>query len=342
MADDVDAEHARDEAERLEHFHQWRDGGYNIMGVDTSGPVVWVPGAERIIRRGERQCWVAREGGGKTQAALHLAAQVCEAGGRVIYVDVENDRQEMAERVQPIAEAWGATAAVNERLAYLPDLSFPKLREDGDLLYSFVGAVRQVDLLVMDSWTRVLNSFGLEEDSNRDIARFMEEFVDPLARHGVTVLILDNTGKKGEDARGAVSKRALVESVYNVSGGKTVKPDRHGKLELKLDRSRSGKLADYVTAGSGGGDYERLTAQVGDAPVKRDADVTARHSLLRARFHDHPDEVYDRDALATLTGASRSSITTDLQALRDEEWIVKAKGPDGDRKQYWRFNAVVS
>ena len=39
---------------------------------------------------------------------------------------------------------------------------------------------------------------------------------------GVAVLILDNTGHaEGTRARGAVSKTALVEAAYTVTGGRT-------------------------------------------------------------------------------------------------------------------------
>jgi hypothetical protein len=334
------------EDEQLEDFRRWRDHGFDLLSVQP-GAAKWVPGAKRIIKRGERQSWVAREGEGKTQAAMHLAAQVCEAGGRVMYVDVENDRQEMGERLIPIARAWGAEDAVMERLVYLPDLKLGAVLESDELQESFISALAQVDLLVIDSWTRVLNSFGMDENKNQDIARFMESIVDPVSAFGIAVLILDNTGKKGEEARGAVSKRALVESVYNVTGGKGIKPPnpddpdnigRHGKLELKLDRSRSGKLADYVTAGSGGGEYDRLTAQDGEAPGKRDSERDVRRQLIRARFRDHPDEVYDKEALRTLTGASAGTIVEDLKVLAAEGWIVRAPGVPGDRKQYWMID----
>jgi hypothetical protein len=46
-------------------------------------------GGERIIKKRERQAWVAREGKGKTEAAVLFGGQVWEAGGRVRYLAVE-------------------------------------------------------------------------------------------------------------------------------------------------------------------------------------------------------------------------------------------------------------
>jgi hypothetical protein len=92
------------EVKAAEQLAAWRDlreaGGFDLLAVDTTKPTEWVPAGERIIRQREQQSWIAEEGAGKTQAALHLAAQVCDAGRRVIYVDVENDPDEMASRFE--------------------------------------------------------------------------------------------------------------------------------------------------------------------------------------------------------------------------------------------------
>jgi hypothetical protein len=258
------------EDEELAELRAWRDvSGFDLLSADTSQPIPWVPGAELIIRAGERQSWVASYGEGKTQAALHLAAQVAEAGGRVVYVDVENDAREMAERLQPIVDSWGAREAWAARAFYLDKLDLGAVMQSAELLRSWVAAIAPADLLIIDSWTRVLSQFGMDEDSNRDVTRFMRECVDPLAKYGIAVLILDNTGHDKRRARGAVSKAATVEAVYKVTGGKALSPTDHGTLKLTLARSRSGKLAKRVQAGSGGGEFDRLTPQDGTKSTER-------------------------------------------------------------------------
>ncbi len=97
------------------------DVGFDLRDIDTTLPPEWVPGAQGFVRPRERALWNAKQGEGKTQAALHLAAQVTGAGGRVMYVDVENDKAEMAKRMQPIMDAFGNWS----RFSYLPTSRSP-------------------------------------------------------------------------------------------------------------------------------------------------------------------------------------------------------------------------
>ncbi len=147
------------EDEAVGVLREWQaTKGADLMDVDTTLPVRWVPGAERIIRAGERQSWLASEGEGKTQAAVHLAVQVVAAGGRVVYVDVENDRLEMAERAQPIAAVLGVDTRGS--LFYLDDINLSDVHESDDLLDAWVRGIWGADLLIIDSWTRCLTTSG--------------------------------------------------------------------------------------------------------------------------------------------------------------------------------------
>lgn len=269
------------EDEAVGVLREWQaTKGADLMDVDTTLPVRWVPGAERIIRAGERQSWLASEGEGKTQAAVHLAVQVVAAGGRVVYVDVENDRLEMAERAQPIAAALGVDTRGS--LFYLDDINLSDVHESDDLLDAWVRGIWGADLIIIDSWTRVLNDFGLDEDSNRDVTTFMRRCIDPLHRRGIAVLILDNTGKdQSRGARGAKSKSATVEAVYNVSGGKAITQTEHGTLKLKRTRCRGGKLAKQVEAGSGGGSFTPLRPVEGGDAATQNRRATLRDELSK-------------------------------------------------------------
>jgi AAA domain len=268
--------------------------GADLMDVDTTLPVRWVPGAQRIIRAGERQSWLASEGEGKTQAAVHLAVQVVAAGGRVVYIDVENDRLEMAERAQPIADALGIDTRGS--LFYLDDVNLSDVHESADLLDAWVRGIWGADLLIIDSWTRVLNDFGLDEDSNRDVTTFMRRCIDPLHKRGIAVLILDNTGKdQSKGARGAKSKSATVEAVYKVSGGKAITQTEHGTLKLTRTRCRGGKLAKQVEAGSGGGSFTPLRPVEGADAATQNRRATLRDELGKLGPSSVKDVIRSRD-----------------------------------------------
>jgi hypothetical protein len=259
---------------------------------------------------------------------------VCGAGGRVVYIDVENDKVEMAERLQPIARAFECEDEVKRRLLYLPDLNLPEVLRHEETSGLFVELMTKVNLLVIDSMTRVLSRFGYDENVNSDVAKFMEAFPDATAKAGIAVLLLDNTGREGEHARGAISKEALVETVYDVSGGKDVKPDKHGQLVLKLTRSRSGKVADWVTAGSGGGSFDRLTAQDGEAPRKGpQAEAIKRRKKILESMEDGEDR--NVNMLKEKFEVAAGTIQSDMTALI-EEGSVEATRFD-DRASWWKI-----
>jgi AAA domain len=317
----------------LDVWPKWREQAADLMGVDTTLPVRWVPGAERIIRRGERQMWVAKQGEGKTQVALHLTAQVCEAGGYVAYVDVENDPQEMAERLQPIVADLSTAERVRESLLYLPGLDLPGVLSTTESAERFVELAKVLDLLVIDSLTRVLASFDLDEDSNKDFAAFMRAFPDALAQAGIAVLMLDNAGHEGVRPRGAISKAALVEAVYDVSGGTKVAPDKHGALTLKKLRSRSGKIAEFVSCESGGGRHTPLAPQDGAENVT-DAKQRQRRDGLAALLRDDADRAWTLTEVAGQSNVTRNTAKADVDALVAEGIAEQIK--DG-RSTAWKF-----
>jgi hypothetical protein len=309
------------EQERIALAEHWVPiVGESILDVDTDSPVEWVPGAKGIIRRAERQSWVANYGQGKTQALSHFIVQVCEAGGRVIHIDAENDRREMAERIKPIAEAWGVD--LRGRHAYLDSIDVLRSADKGGPL---IAALPFADLLVIDSLSRVLSLLGYEEDSNSDVLRFTTSVVDVIAKDaGVAVLILDNTGHEGKRARGAVSKAATVEAVYEVSGGAKVSETEHGTLKLKRQRSRSGKLALVVQAGSGGGEWDRLTPQEDDGE-DGDSKVEGRRLLIKGVLFDRRGEEFTAEQIASAVGGHPKTIARDLNAMLRDGIVIKEK-----------------
>jgi hypothetical protein len=328
VADDIqEADELADQTD----LSEWRkaSGGLDLLTrIDPDRPIPWVPGAERIIKRGERQTWVANYGEGKTQAAVLLAVQVAAAGGRVAYVDVENDEEEMAERFQPIFDAWDAWDAWRLRGTYLPRLDLAPVLASEQLLKGWVEAVWPVDLLILDSWTRILSQFDLDEDSNRDITRFMRLMVDPLHDHGKAVLILDNTGHDGKRNRGAVSKVSTVEAAYRVSGGKAIAPDRHGELKLTRTRSRSGKLAEVVKGAAGGGEFVRLAP----AEAEQDSKVEGRRLLVKQVLYDRRGDEFTTDQVAAAVGHHPKTVGRDLSAMESDGTVVLRK--QGNTR-YW-------
>ncbi|HXP37478.1 MAG TPA: AAA family ATPase [Solirubrobacteraceae bacterium] len=331
---------------KIEVWNQFRQaGGTDLLAIDTSKPIEWVKGAERIIRSRERQSWIASQGEGKTQAAIHLAVQVCAAGGRVIYVDVENDPTEMASRFQSVVASLGAESDVRERFSYLPDLNFKTIHGSTDHMALWAQALIVSDLLVIDSLARVLAMCGYDENSNPDFADFMGTYIDPIAKHGggAAILMLDNVGHEGSHARGAINKAALVEAVYRVSGGKDVKPDKHGLLSLKLERSRSGLVADYVRAEAGDGHYGPLEAQDGSPPKSGAGEAALkRRQEIAAWMHEHSDEDFTVQGVKSGFGttATTNTIRADLEHLVASGDLQRTR-LDDKKANWWRSRGAA-
>jgi hypothetical protein len=329
--EDVEGNEESEELVRIalaEHWDPLVNAGSSILDVDTDSAVDWVPGAVGIIRKRERQAWVANFGQGKTQALSHFIVQVIEAGGRVIHIDAENDKREMAERIKPIAEAWGVD--IRRRHAYHDNIDMLTKLEEAGLL---IPALPIADLLVIDSLSRVLSLLGYDENSNPDVIRFMTDIVDVIAKQaGLAVLILDNTGKSGKDARGAVSKAATVEAVYEVSGGTKVSETLHGTLKLKLVRTRSGKLAQLVQAGSGGGSWDRLTPAKESEAATADDKVAGERVVIKSFLWDRRDKEFTADAVAAATAMHPKTAARRLAEIKQEGFVTCEKR---GRTNYW-------
>jgi hypothetical protein len=321
----------------LDALESFRDFGLDLQAVDTDSPIRWLPGAEGIMRRAERASWVAKQGEGKTQAAVQFAAQVCEAGGRVMYLDVENDEREMAERFKSLgmdADAWSRLVYINDTVA------IRKMHTEQEVTELWARALRPaVDLLIYDSMTRVLASLDYDENANKDIADWMAAIVDPIRGAGVSVLILDNTGHDDSRARGAINKTALIETSFSVKGGKEVSGEQHGLITLKLERSRSGKIAKHVKARSGGSDYGPLEVAEGDAPKagKVGADQESRRMAMRMKFNDLDGYASMKTLREWFPGNADNTLRADVKSLSDVEPWDKKQGPSPGRGDHWRL-----
>ncbi|MGH2973880.1 MAG: AAA family ATPase [Solirubrobacterales bacterium] len=226
----------------------------------------WVPGGAPWLLAGKRYLLPAPAGTGKSLLAVIAAIEVVAAGGTVAVLDVENGADEYARRLADVLEGRddGLADACSERLTYF---EWPALRvtwEPGD----WAAALAGVDLAVFDSSRLMLSASGLAEDSNDDYSTFVNALLVPLARAGVTTLVLDNTGHDGDRARGASAKGDLNEVVYVVETGEPFDRELAGHLRLVRRRTRFAELPPELHVPIGGGSY----GPVQEAEPAADAD----------------------------------------------------------------------
>lgn len=180
----------------------------------------WVVGS--LIPAGASVSLVAPAGTGKSLLLLALCVAVARGDDRfaglpvtrrrVLYVDMENTEDDLAERF----EALAVTAETLPELQGLVFLHLPALDPldtalGADMLAGILDAYRvgPGDVVVLDSLQRVTQGPENDSDTLRALYRHTSSM---LKRRGLTVVRTDNTGKDAEKgARGTSGKKDDVD-----------------------------------------------------------------------------------------------------------------------------------
>lgn len=250
-----------DELTPDEAFEKLTKTCVNLSKVDTSKPRPWTVGMPGYMRPG-RAMWFGPRGCGKTDAALTACVDVVAAGGRTVYIDVENGAPRMAERRECILKCRPDevrnAAAVD--FLYFDGFDF-SLLDDQVVLSEMRIFLGDVDLLVIDSLPRIFAQLNLNENEPAHCTRLVHRYIDPLIGTGASVLALDNTGHTAtRRPRGASAKEDLFELGYLVAGGQTCSKQEHGTITLVRKRKRDGDEFVNLSLGFGGGDYGSIVA----------------------------------------------------------------------------------
>jgi hypothetical protein len=228
-----------------------------LHSFNTSAPRPWSRGMPGYMRPG-RAMWFGPRGCGKTDAALTAAVDVVAAGGRAMYIDMENGAPRMAERLDCILKCRpdDVREGAQEDLLYFDRFNF-SLLDDPVVLGEMQSWVKDVDLLVLDSLPRIFGQLGLNENEPSHVVHFAATYVDPLiSKEATAIIALDNVGHTATSRpRGASAKEDLFELGYLVSGGQTCSKAKHGEIILTRKRHRDGDEHVNMTLGFGGGEY---------------------------------------------------------------------------------------
>lgn len=290
----------------------------------------FVPGGDPWLLVGKRYLLYAPAGLGKSLLALVIAVDVVAAGGTVAILDVENGADEYARRLSDVLDARDGEQladACSERLRYF---EWPAVRVTWGA-EEWVEAHDGADLAIFDSSRLVLSQAGLAEDSNDDYAQFVNGLLIPLARAGVTTIVLDNTGHEERDrARGASAKADLNEVAYAVKSGEEFDRDRAGHLRLVRRRTRFADLPGELQIPLGGGTYGPAVeaAPAGDSDAFRPTGLMERASKA---IEDNPG--LNRTELLTLVGGKRKYAAAALGLLVGEGNVRTEQ--DGREKRHY-------
>lgn len=279
-----------------------------------------------LIPAGASVSLAAPAGTGKSLLALALALAVARgrhafAGltiqrpRRVLYVDMENTEDDLAERFESFGVRRGDTLGA---LTYLSLPSLPPLdtRQGGEELMGILDAyqLERNDFVILDSLQRVTEG---EENASDTMRAFYLHTGIKLKRAGLTTLRLDNTGKDvTRGSRGTSGKRDDVDIEL------VMVPDEEDdeRFRITLNKTRLSDVAPLILT--------RFVDRSGETKFHTDDDPNrtainaAKTELDRQHVPINPDMRQAREALSlrnfterTIRAAVRERRATWVQPL---------------------------
>jgi len=172
---------------------------------------------------------------------------------RVLYLDYEMTDSDLVERLESMGYGPDDGAALAESLAYYQN---PLLRplDTAEGAADLLGLVElhRPDLLVIDTWSRVISGNENDSDPYRDFYRLA---MIPLKARGIAVVLADHTGHENKQrSRGSSAKLDMVDLAW------TLKKTEEG-IDLKRQAQRISWAPDRIS-------------------IKRDENATPIHTRI--------------------------------------------------------------
>jgi len=184
---------------------------------------------------------------GKTWLALHIVRAELKAGGRVVYIDFEDDEGGIVGRLVTLGTDHALLADQN-RLRYVRPECEPA-EQDYESLLAFPGE-QGPTLVVLDGVTEGYSLFGGEINSQEDAAKWRKVFVKPATHYGAATLSTDhvvkNTDNRGGYAIGAQHKKAGLNGVlFELRAVDPFGKGLVGRSKVLINKDRNGDLRQH-------------------------------------------------------------------------------------------------
>lgn len=198
-----------------------------------------------LLYPGELHSFAGEPESGKSLLMQHESARIINTGGHVLYLDFEDGPENIAARVLALG---GDPAGITERLAYVrPEQAAPPPA----VLALLDRAPFQ--LVVIDGVTEAMSLFGLEVNSNDNVAAFRKMLGRPLASKGAAVVEIDHVVKDREArnryAIGAQHKLSGVAVAYSLHASERPSRTRAGVISIKVEKDRHGRVREHEDSG---------------------------------------------------------------------------------------------
>ena len=174
---------------------------------------------------------------GKTLFVNHLAREAVIQGLQIIWIDYEMGAYRTANRMVQV----GLTPFEAElffRHLYAPP--------DTDAAVPAIAAHRP-DLVVIDSVDQMMLHLKLDPDGTGDATAFYSRVINPLKRHGITIVAIDHLSIKTSPRQtagpmGNTKKYTDADVSFRLTVREQPAPGRRGSLSLSVDKDRDGSL----------------------------------------------------------------------------------------------------
>jgi hypothetical protein len=289
-------------------------------GVDVPGPEIFArTDGVFLLYRGRTHAFQGESESCKSWAAQIAAVEVLAAGGRVLYIDFEDDGPGVVSRLRSLG------AAATDRFVYLhpeePVEDGKGRITAGGIDFSTVLRGAPYDLVIVDGVTEAMTTEGLDLLSNADIAVWNRRLPKRLAATGAAVVCIDHVTKnsetRGRYAIGGQHKLAgLTGAAYTFTPVRPLARARHeaitGIISVHVVKDRpghvrgkavEGKIATLeLTSYPDGGVTPKLI------PVDADDAEPAPEPQLLRRIFDH---------LLTYDGVSGSNVVDNVNGKEE-------------------------
>jgi hypothetical protein len=201
-----------------------------------------------ILLKGKAHQIFAPPTSAKTWVAVWLITRVLERGHSVMFLDIENGKRIISERLQ------GLEVSADDVDRHLYYYDFPTLGISPDDTAAYRNEMDEVkpDLIIFDSWIGFLAAAGLDENSPTNVEEWASEYVLPVKARGSTVIILDHVPHDANRSRGATRKKDVVDVQWSPKKVQDFDRSSVGYVQLTREKDREAWLPQRVGFSVGG------------------------------------------------------------------------------------------
>jgi len=282
----------------------------------------YLPG---LLLKGTAHLFFGATDTGKSWIAQYATQQSILEGKPVLYFDLENGPNVMAERLKDSLGLSKDEIDIFLHYYHQHDLSLDA--ESKGWFASLLSSFAEPGLIVFDSLLGHLSLCDLNEDSSVDFEKWVHFYLDNARALGWTIVVLDHSGHAGTHARGSSRKKQGVQVEFKVEKKEPFDRASQGRLKLTREKDRRALLPEHVEVVLGGSPFELKMKFDGQEFL-----TASTYKALHVLYMFGPSGATHKewkDAAITTTTMSERTFNRAAKELKNKEYITQVE------KQYF-------